>query len=122
MSKQWYAANFCPREAECSLGEGALTPTNGPKIRTLKLLGSRPFPWGGTIQFFKNGSNEQDGFDPRAWLKCEGQTLSIMENNDLFALIGTMYGGDGRTTFCLPNLPGQTEGDYYLYNEYEIIR
>ena len=42
-------------------------------------------------------------FAPRGFVFCEGQTLSISQNNALFSLIGTYYGGDGRTTFQLPD-------------------
>ena len=49
------------------------------------------------------------GFDfaPTGWAKCEGQLLPINQNQALFALIGTTYGGDGRTTFALPNMQGR---------------
>ncbi|PWK50753.1 phage tail protein [Pleionea mediterranea] len=43
-------------------------------------------------------------FAPRSWAFCNGQLLPISENTALFALIGTIYGGDGRTTMALPNL------------------
>lgn len=43
-------------------------------------------------------------FAPRSWAFCDGQLLPISQNNALFALIGTIYGGDGRTTTALPNL------------------
>jgi len=43
-------------------------------------------------------------FAPNGWMFCEGQTLSISENDVLFQLIGTTYGGDGEETFNLPNL------------------
>jgi microcystin-dependent protein len=43
-------------------------------------------------------------FAPRGWATCNGQLLSIAQNTALFSLIGTYYGGDGRTTFALPNL------------------
>lgn len=46
-------------------------------------------------------------FAPRGWAFCNGQLLSIAQNSALFALIGTMYGGDGQTTFALPNLQGR---------------
>lgn len=46
-------------------------------------------------------------FAPRGWAFCNGQLLPIAQNNALFALLGTMYGGDGRTTFALPNLQGR---------------
>jgi microcystin-dependent protein len=47
-------------------------------------------------------------FAPRGWARCEGQLLSISLNQALFALLGTMYGGDGRTTFALPDLRDRT--------------
>lgn len=43
-------------------------------------------------------------FAPTYWLRCEGQTLSIAENETLFAVLGARYGGDGQTTFQLPDL------------------
>lgn len=47
-------------------------------------------------------------FAPRYWAFCEGQLLSISSNSDLYSLLGTMYGGDGRSTFGLPDLRGRT--------------
>jgi microcystin-dependent protein len=44
------------------------------------------------------------GFAPKGWALCNGQTLSIAQNAALFALLGTSYGGNGQTTFQLPNL------------------
>jgi microcystin-dependent protein len=44
------------------------------------------------------------GFAPRGWAQCNGQTLSISQNIALFSLLGTMYGGNGVSTFMLPNL------------------
>lgn len=46
-------------------------------------------------------------FAPRGWAFCEGQLLAISQNDALFSLIGTIYGGDGRTTFALPDLRGR---------------
>lgn len=46
-------------------------------------------------------------FCPRGWAKTEGQLLAISQNQALFSLLGTMYGGDGRTTFGLPELRGR---------------
>jgi len=46
-------------------------------------------------------------FAPSQWLLCQGQTLSISQNTALFALLGTTYGGNGTTTFQLPNLSGR---------------
>jgi microcystin-dependent protein len=48
------------------------------------------------------------GFAPKGWALCNGQTLPINQNQALFALLGTTYGGDGRTTFALPDLRGRT--------------
>lgn len=44
---------------------------------------------------------------PRNWALCQGQLLSIAQNTALFSLLGTNYGGDGRSTFALPNLSGR---------------
>lgn len=46
-------------------------------------------------------------FAPRSWAFCDGQVLPIANNTALFSLIGTTYGGDGRTTMALPNLQGR---------------
>jgi len=58
-------------------------------------------PFIGQIQMF--GFN----FAPRGWAFCDGQLLSIAQNTALFSLLGTTYGGDGRTTFGLPDLRGR---------------
>ncbi len=47
-------------------------------------------------------------FPPRGFAKCDGQILPITQNQSLFSLLGTTYGGDGRTTFGLPDLRGRT--------------
>ena len=46
-------------------------------------------------------------FAPRGWALCEGQVLPINKNAALFSILGTKYGGDGRTTFGLPDLRGR---------------
>ena len=46
-------------------------------------------------------------FAPTGWALCDGQLLSIAQNTALFALLGTTYGGDGQTTFALPDLRGR---------------
>jgi microcystin-dependent protein len=46
-------------------------------------------------------------FAPRGWALCQGQLLPIAQNTALFSLVGTTYGGDGRTTLGLPNLTGR---------------
>src|SRR6266852_3546104 len=58
-------------------------------------------PYVGEIRCF--GFN----FAPQGWAFCNGQLLSIADNTVLFSIIGTTYGGDGNTTFGLPNLQGQ---------------
>jgi len=47
-------------------------------------------------------------FPPKGWAFCNGQFLPINQNQALFALLGTTYGGNGQTTFALPNLRGRT--------------
>jgi microcystin-dependent protein len=59
-------------------------------------------PYLSTIQWF--GSN----FCPVGWASAEGQLISIASNTALFSLLGTTYGGDGRTTFALPDLRGRS--------------
>src|SRR5689334_9834147 len=46
-------------------------------------------------------------FAPKGWATCDGQLLPIAQNQALFALLGTTYGGDGRTNFALPDLRGR---------------
>jgi microcystin-dependent protein len=46
-------------------------------------------------------------FAPSGWAMCNGQLMAISQNTALFSLLGTTYGGDGRTTFALPNLQGR---------------
>src|ERR671939_1770993 len=46
-------------------------------------------------------------FPPKGWALCNGQLLPINQNQALFSLLGTTYGGNGQTTFALPNLRGQ---------------
>jgi microcystin-dependent protein len=58
-------------------------------------------PYVGEIRMF--GGN----FAPAGWAFCNGQLLAISEYETLFNLIGTTYGGDGQSTFALPNLPGR---------------
>jgi microcystin-dependent protein len=48
------------------------------------------------------------GFPPKGWALCNGQLLPINQNQGLFSLLGTTYGGDGRVNFALPDLQGRT--------------
>lgn len=55
-------------------------------------------------------------FAPRGWAFCDGQILPINQNQSLYSLLGTTYGGDGRTSFALPDMRGRApahKGDYY---------
>lgn len=56
-------------------------------------------------------------FPPKYWAFCRGQIVSVSQNVALYSVLGNMYGGDGRTTFALPNLAGPIEdsGDFCQY-------
>ncbi len=58
-------------------------------------------PFVGEIKMFAGN------FAPRGWAFCDGQLLAVSQNDALFSLLGTIYGGDGRTTFGLPELRGR---------------
>src|SRR5688500_14696627 len=58
-------------------------------------------PYVGEIRMFAGN------FAPSGWMFCQGQLLPISENETLFQLIGTTYGGDGQSTFALPDLRGR---------------
>jgi len=64
-------------------------------------------PYLGEIRFF--------GFSwaPQGWAECKGQMMSIEQNQALYSLLGPTYGGDGRTTFALPTVPGPSDGGIY---------
>ncbi len=64
-----------------------MTDASGPFVAEL-----RPFPF---------------NFAPRGWAQCDGQLLPISQNTALFSLLGTTYGGNGQTTFALPDLRGR---------------
>jgi microcystin-dependent protein len=51
-------------------------------------------------------------FAPRGWALCQGQILPISQNTALFSLLGTMYGGNGQSTFALPNLQDSTANSF----------
>jgi len=59
-------------------------------------------PFIGEIKIFAGN------FAPRGWTFCDGQLLPIAQNTALFSILGTTYGGDGRTTFGMPNLRGRS--------------
>lgn len=71
-------------------------------------------PYVGEIRMFAGN------FAPVGWMFCEGQLLPISENETLFQLIGTTYGGDGESTFALPDLRGRIpihQGDSFILAE-----
>lgn len=71
-------------------------------------------PYVGEIRIFAGN------FAPSGWMFCEGQLLPISENETLFQLIGTTYGGDGESTFSLPDLRGRAplhQGNGYILAE-----
>ena len=63
-------------------------------------------PFVGEIKMFAGN------FAPRSWAFCDGQLLAISQNDALFSLFGTIYGGDGRTTFGLPDMRGRVPIHY----------
>ncbi len=71
-------------------------------------------PYVGEIRMFAGN------FAPAGWMFCEGQLLPISENETLFQLIGTTYGGDGESTFALPDLRGRVpihQGNSFILAE-----
>ncbi|MCA8832986.1 tail fiber protein [Hymenobacter sp. BT728] len=92
-----------------------LQPTAAAQPR--QLVSMRPTggqPYVGEISIFAGN------FAPAGWMFCEGQLLPISENETLFNLIGTTYGGDGQETFALPNLQSRVpvhQGNGYTMAE-----
>lgn len=82
-----------------SWAPGAMAVAPLPAATTQPLGGSSPYL--GEIRWVAFD------FAPRGWVFCEGQLLDISQNTALFSLIGTIYGGDGRTNFGLPDLRGR---------------
>ena len=70
-------------------------------LSTINLPAKAQAPYIGQLQFFPYN------FAPRSWAFCNGQLLPISQNTALFSLLGTTYGGDGRSTFALPNMTGR---------------
>lgn len=60
-------------------------------------------------------------FAPRNWAFCDGQLLSIQENTALFSILGSNYGGDGRTTFGLPKMAAVNSDDGNPYNDIRYV-
>jgi microcystin-dependent protein len=69
-----------------------------PKLKTLLMAD----PFVAEIRIFAGN------FAPNGWAKCNGQILPLSQNTALFSLLGTIYGGNGQSTFALPNLQGRS--------------
>jgi microcystin-dependent protein len=84
----------------------SLLAVTGSIVMAAAIGWSRPVlavePFLGQIEFYAFN------FAPRGWAFCDGQTLPINQNQSLYALMGTTFGGDARTTFSLPDLRGRT--------------
>lgn len=77
-------------------------------VLVLKLLQPSPSAWAqASDPFIGQLMMGAWNFCPTGWLKADGQILPIAQNTALFSLLGTMYGGDRRTTFALPDLRGR---------------
>lgn len=101
-------------------GSPSMTPTGGSQPHTniqpylsfnfiLSLYGIFPSQsgGGGTDPFLSEIKLFSFNFAPSGWAKCEGQLLPINQNQALFSLLGTTYGGNGQTNFALPDLRGR---------------
>lgn len=75
--------------------------TDNPANKAALSTNVAPDPFLGEISMFVGN------FAPRGWALCDGQLLPVSQNSALFSIIGTTYGGDGRTTFALPDLRGR---------------
>lgn len=91
-------------EIQPSLGSNYIIALQGlfPSRNDEGTRSSSMEPFLGEIDLFAGN------FAPRNWARCEGQILPIAQNQALYSLLGTTYGGDGRTTFALPDLRGRT--------------
>jgi microcystin-dependent protein len=78
-----------------------LRPTAAPARKLVSMRPNGNPPYVGEIAIFAGN------FPPNGWLFCDGNCLPISENETLFQLIGTTYGGDGEYSFCLPDLRGR---------------
>ena len=73
----------------------------------VNLVGPKPVLAGGSEAWIGEIDIVPYNFAPRGWAFCDGRLLSISQNSALFSLLGTTYGGDGITTFALPDLRGR---------------
>ena len=80
---------------------GIFPPENIGGVGEVSPSSVGPDPYIGSIGLFAGN------FPPRDWAYCNGQLVLIDDNPALFAILGTIYGGDGRTNFALPDLRGR---------------
>lgn len=113
--------NFSPLASSVSVGAQStvpVVPSFGRSLhrRLVLPLAAALLAMGGVAPVWAQGAEPFLGqmalfpynFCPRGWTEAAGQTLSIAQDTALFSLLGTTYGGDGRTTFALPDLRGRT--------------
>lgn len=86
---------------------------DGSKYYICVSNGSYPEGMSGILSQIKLFAGPQD---IRGWVKCQGQLLQIAQNTQLFSVLGTKWGGDGRTTFGVPNIPSPEGGNYWIDN------
>ncbi len=72
-----------------------------PSFYPIQPVDAQADPFIGQVSIFAGN------FAPRSWALCDGQLLAISQNTALFSILGTTYGGDGRTTFGLPDMKGR---------------
>ena len=87
----------------CAAGAGVVVASRAAE----RVYASSGHSMGGPEPFIGQIQTFGFSFAPRGWAKCDGQLLQIASNTALFSLLGTTYGGDGRTTFGLPDLRGR---------------
>lgn len=76
-------------------------------IFALSIVGAKPAQAQAGTEYIGQISVFGNNFCPRNWAPADGQLLPISQHNALFSILGTIYGGDGRTTFALPDLRGR---------------
>ena len=112
MTTRWLPTDFCPNNAQCSM-QDALHPSNGAPIQTMEYpTANEPLP--AEIRDLPNGPNSDPDISFYTWVKCEGQLIPIAQRTEMFSMMGTKYGGDGRTTFGIPDLRTAGQGTYYI--------
>ena len=99
----WDGTNWVARPDDSLVGEDNIQPYLATRfiIALQGVFPSRNEPFLGEIMIVASN------FPPRGWAFCDGQLLAINQYQALYSLLGTTYGGDGRTTFGLPDLRGR---------------